>query len=176
MGLFSRPRRRRAPAAAACDAASALAQHAVGLAAALARVEAREAGVAEREQFVHRLLARGAAELDERERALRAVAAELEERERRVADLDRREAELARREARLAVEGLELRRREQELEERAAPPPPAHDTRSHLVFARSAGGYRLVEGDGPPPEPGGRVLRVGPSPLPGDRRRCAYEE
>jgi hypothetical protein len=52
-----------------------------------------------------------------------------------------------------------------------------------LLFAWSPSGYRLRELDGDPPEVGSeldddghRILvdKVGPSPLPGDRRRCAY--
>lgn len=52
-------------------------------------------------------------------------------------------------------------------------------------FVGSAAGYRLVERDGAAPGRGERVevegtpfrvLRLGPSPLPGDRRRCAFLE
>lgn len=51
--------------------------------------------------------------------------------------------------------------------------------RSHLVFAWTPGGYALREEDGPAPPQGsplgdGVVAKVGPSPLPRDRRRCAY--
>jgi hypothetical protein len=51
--------------------------------------------------------------------------------------------------------------------------------RSHLLFAWAPGGYELRQADGPAPErgshvEGGVVVRVGPSPLPADRRRCAY--
>ena len=51
--------------------------------------------------------------------------------------------------------------------------------RSHLVFAWAPGGYALREEDGPAPPRGSRVgdgvvAKVGPSPLPRDRRRCAY--
>lgn len=53
-----------------------------------------------------------------------------------------------------------------------------------LAFIPSPEGYRLLERDGSPPVQGetveldGRycVLRLGPSPLPRDRRRCAYVE
>ena len=53
----------------------------------------------------------------------------------------------------------------------------------YVVFAWSPTGYELTEREGQPPtvgeevEEGERTLRVskvGPSPLPGDRRRCAY--
>ena len=52
-------------------------------------------------------------------------------------------------------------------------------------FVHSPDGYRLVQRDGVPPDPGTAVelddgtflvLRLGPSPLPGDRRRCAFVE
>ena len=47
----------------------------------------------------------------------------------------------------------------------------------------STNGYDLVEREGDPPRPGGeveagerrfRVVKAAPSPLPGDRRACAY--
>lgn len=52
-----------------------------------------------------------------------------------------------------------------------------------LLFTWSPSGYGLREQDGEPPAVGAeievdekrmRVTRVAPSPLPGDRRRCAY--
>ena len=55
----------------------------------------------------------------------------------------------------------------------------------HLLFVWSPSGWTLQERDGDPPEVGAtvedgdRVLRVsklGPSPLPGDRRRCAFTQ
>ena len=66
-------------------------------------------------------------------------------------------------------------------------PGPAHErlAEGHLLFLSTADGYRLVEREGLSPERGqllelaeGRfhVLRLGPSPLPGDRRRCACLE
>ena len=54
-----------------------------------------------------------------------------------------------------------------------------------VTFVPSPSGYRLAERDGVPPGRGAvvdvdgmpfRVLRLGPSPLPGDRRRCAFLE
>jgi hypothetical protein len=75
---------------------------------------------------------------------------------------------------------------------RAAPSPtpvavsePVQSTDGHLLFLPSPDGYRLLECDGAPPArddlveiegSGFSVLRLGPSPLPGDRRRCAYLE
>ncbi len=55
----------------------------------------------------------------------------------------------------------------------------------HLLFVWSPAGWTLHQGDGDPPAVGEtveagetmlRVSKVGPSPLPGDRRRCAYTE
>jgi hypothetical protein len=63
------------------------------------------------------------------------------------------------------------------LSSRAAP-----TTSDHLLFLP---GYELVERKGAPPAPGHRlehsgsayvVVRHGPSPLPGDGRRCAFLE
>ena len=54
-----------------------------------------------------------------------------------------------------------------------------------VAFVASPDGYRLLERDGSPPNCGAPlelddgvfvVLRLGPSPLPGDRRRCAFLE
>jgi hypothetical protein len=55
----------------------------------------------------------------------------------------------------------------------------------HLLFVWSPSGWTLQQRDGDAPavgetvEAGETVLRVsklGPSPLPGDRRRCAYTQ
>lgn len=58
------------------------------------------------------------------------------------------------------------------------------DGRTHLLFVWTPGGYRLVERDGEPPAVGDeveldderreRVTKLGPSPLPGDGRPCAF--
>jgi hypothetical protein len=54
---------------------------------------------------------------------------------------------------------------------------------AHTRLIASSGGYAFAEVDAPPPAPGSRVeqggaeytvWRVGPSPLPGDPRRCAF--
>jgi hypothetical protein len=58
---------------------------------------------------------------------------------------------------------------------------------SYLALVPSPDGYALVDVDGLLPEPGGTldleeagrplvVARIGRSPLPGDRRRCAFLE
>jgi len=53
----------------------------------------------------------------------------------------------------------------------------------HLLFVWSPAGYLLEERSGDPPAAGTeiedrerrfRVTKIAPSPLPGDRRRCAY--
>ncbi|MBD0316889.1 MAG: hypothetical protein ICV71_00095 [Thermoleophilia bacterium] len=53
----------------------------------------------------------------------------------------------------------------------------------YLLFVSKPSGYELATRDGKPPTPGtevedgeGRffVSKVGPSPLPGDERACAY--
>lgn len=54
---------------------------------------------------------------------------------------------------------------------------------SYLVFVWKPTGYELREREGEPPQAGDEieedslqmlVTKVGPSPLPGDPRRCAY--
>lgn len=144
-----------------------------------------------------------AAELGRREEALAAAEREQTERrgelgavELRRAALERREATAGEREAALARTAAELQERERELEERSAtpstaPPPSGPDAAveapaetEHLVFA-SGGRYRLLERTGPAPQPGTPIVvddqrfvveRLGPSPLPDDRRRVAYAE
>jgi hypothetical protein len=53
----------------------------------------------------------------------------------------------------------------------------------HLLFVWKTSGYELREEAGDPPAVGAeveadgapmRVTKVGPSPLPGDKRECAY--
>ena len=53
----------------------------------------------------------------------------------------------------------------------------------HLLFVWTPAGYKLEERDGEPPAVGDeveldgrseRVSKIGPSPLPGDHRPCAY--
>ena len=55
----------------------------------------------------------------------------------------------------------------------------------HLLFVWSPAGWKLQQRDGEPPAVGEtveadetvlRVSKLGPSPLPGDRRRCAYTQ
>jgi hypothetical protein len=62
---------------------------------------------------------------------------------------------------------------------------PAPATDGWVAFVHSPDGYRLFPRDGSPPEQGAvveldagafLVVGLGPSPLPGDRRRCAFLE
>jgi hypothetical protein len=55
----------------------------------------------------------------------------------------------------------------------------------YLLFVWTPRGYELREREGDPPEVGEeveeeghrvRVTKLAPSPLPGDRRRCAYSQ
>jgi hypothetical protein len=61
----------------------------------------------------------------------------------------------------------------------------SEDPATYLLFISKPTGYELAQRDGDPPTPGsfveleengGRhtVVKVASSPLPGDRRRCAY--
>jgi len=67
------------------------------------------------------------------------------------------------------------------------PETPREHIGGHVLFVASTAGYRLLDRDGVPPARGDAlvldgagavavVLRLGPSPLPGDRRRCAFVE
>ena len=58
-----------------------------------------------------------------------------------------------------------------------------HRDRTYLAFLWKPSGYELREAPGDPPAVGSQVeqdgrpmqvIKVGPSPLPGDRRPCAY--
>ena len=80
-----------------------------------------------------------------------------------------------------------LRRTAALLEERLAAcrSAPTVEPEGFVLFVPARAGYELVAADGPDPERGERlrveeqwyrVLRLGPSPLPGDRRRCVFLE
>lgn len=66
------------------------------------------------------------------------------------------------------------------------PAPAPAEPQAHVLFLAAADGYELLERDGAVPGDGdevaledGRraeVIRLGPSPLPGDRRRCAFAQ
>ena len=166
--------------------------------------ELEQALAAERELLDARqaTLADAVAELEARVHGLTAAQASLAERELRVADLEERARMLARREAELDArerqhatdhEALEAGREELARavatvssglglpEERSSPDAGAS---SHLRLVPGER-YHLDEATGPPPQPGSvveiggsayGVLRVGPSPFPGDLRRCVFFE
>jgi uncharacterized coiled-coil protein SlyX len=96
------------------------------------------------------------------------------------------------RETKLEELQVEVERLRQSSEPLQAPVPQTlsehHATElvdGHLLFAPDRAGYILEERSGPPPAPGETVvlgdtriqfvvMKVGASPLPGDRRRCSY--
>ena len=74
-----------------------------------------------------------------------------------------------------------------ERDERTVPTQhnPAPGVEGWVALVHSPDGYRLLQRDGSPPNRGAafeldggvfHVLRLGPSPLPGDPRRCAFLE
>jgi hypothetical protein len=146
-------------------------------------------------------LASLAIELRAREEAVRAEEREASLRkqelgavELRRAAVERREATAAQRESALEQATSDLRARELQLAERERPhpldgdvdlpPPPAPEPPTHLLYV-ARDGWRLVEHDGlvPPVDSSVEVdgeafvvTRIGRSPLPDDRRACAYLE
>ena len=101
------------------------------------------------------------------------------------ADVTARAESLAKLAAELEATQAELQTVQTELAERPEPPPVEEPAATHVVFLPSAKGYALAELPGPTPDPGAYedvdevrfvVSRIGPSPLPADRRRCAYLE
>ena len=146
-------------------------------------------------------LAALAIELRAREEAVRAEEREASLRkqelgavELRRAAVERREATVAERESALEQAASDVRARELQLAKRershplraglAPPPAPQPEARTHLLYI-ARDGWRLVEHDGPVPpvdssvDVDGEALvvtRIGRSPLPGDRRACAYLE
>jgi hypothetical protein len=74
---------------------------------------------------------------------------------------------------------------EQAVAESEAEPAEEEVREGHVLFVPSSAGYRLLARDGPAPdrvdvveldEERYRVVRLGRSPLPRDRRRCAFLE
>jgi hypothetical protein len=159
-------------------------------------LERREQLLSDAKASVERLLRLGSRDLDARETDLARLIAELTEREQQLRE---EEADLARR--RSETGAVELRRvrveqrertlddRERALETReariAGREYEAQDTAQRaprLAFVPGAA-YRLVELDDPAAISGRaieiegeryEIARIGPSPLPGDDRRCAY--
>jgi hypothetical protein len=113
--------------------------------------------------------------------------AEVADLRRQVSERDRELAESVSEMAKMSREHralLQLVERQLADEERGAAPV---QERTHVLFVPSASGYTLVEREGVAPavgafveltEPRGSfvVRRLGPSPLPGPKRRCAYLE
>jgi len=161
----------------------------------LGAVELRRAAVERRETS----LAEQQAELD---RLREEIAERTTELESRAAEIDRRHAELQQQRSRATAESVELEHRRQELAEResalgelrdelesraanGAPAAREYDPNGHLLVVPTAGGYRLVTRDGAAPATGDeldldgtryRVMRIGRSSLPGDRRAAGFLE
>jgi chromosome segregation ATPase len=175
-----------------------LEQHAGSFESAVADLGRREELVRDARTSVERALRVGTADLDAREGDLADVAHELTKREARIraeeaALADRRSelgavelkrAAVEQREQALAARETDLAAREEALEvrEQAPAPTPGEAPSPVLAFVPGAS-YRLVDIDRPGIGPGDPleveeeeylVGRVGPSPLPGDSRRCAY--
>ena len=165
-------------------------------------LERREERLRDARASIDRLLRLGQRDLDLRESDLVHLGRELTERESRLdeqqAELHRRRAELGavelqraaleQRDRALAAREADLTEQEARLDERKSAveldpaPPTAPDEAPQLVFVPGRS-YRLLEIEHAPTTAGASleldgaeyvVARVGPSPLPGDRRRCAY--
>ena len=174
-------------------------EHAARFDASIADLERREELLRDSRASVERMLRLRTSDLEARETELTDFLRDFTERESRLAD---NEADLARRRGELGA--VELRRaaverREREVsarEERVtdvasqldgidatlSPEQPDAALSTQLAFIPGLD-YRLVEIDRPDLFPGAAielegeeylVARTGPSPLPGDRRRCAY--
>jgi len=166
------------------------------LADAIADLEQREELLRDSRISVERTLRLGTSDLEAREAELGEFARGLAEQEARLSNA---EAELTRRREELGAVELKraaLERREREVEAReervaeaerraAEAPAPAAGAAARpaeLVFVPGPR-YRLLELDGRPPSQGETlaigdteyvVVRLGPSPLPRDSRRCVY--
>jgi hypothetical protein len=167
-----------------------LEQQAARLAETVETLERREQLLRDSRASLERLLRLGTSDLEAREADLLELMRDVSAREERIRE---EEAELARR--RTEVGAVELRRaalerRERALDEREETLRDGGSGGVRLkALAASAlafvpgGGYRLREIDAAPLAAGATltvddvdyvVARVGPSPLPGDARRCAY--
>lgn len=145
----------------------------------LGAVELRRAAVERRETSL-------TAQQVELERIRDELVARVADAEERAAELERRRVEAERRSTELADLASNLEAQATELagigqaEDQTRP----YDNTSHILVVPGSA-YRLVHRDGAPPETGDRVViddvrfcvtRVGRSPLPGDRRGCAFLE
>lgn len=167
-----------------------LEQHAGSFESAVADLGRREELVRDTRTSVERALRVGTADLDAREADLADVAHELTKREARIraeeASLADRRSELGAVELkRASVEQREraVAEREASLEERELRLPGERVPAAVGLAFVPGERYRLIELDEQPLGPratldvGGEehvVVRIGPSPLPGDARRCAY--
>jgi hypothetical protein len=159
-----------------------------GIAAELGR---REQALQDERASVERLLRRSTAELEGREKELVQFERELEARGEHVqateVDLAQRRSDLGAVELkRAALEQREraLEKRESEVDQRESRLGAAEqEAVTAELFFLPGYGYRLIRAHPAQLSVGGlaqvegeryRVARVGPSPLPGDRRRCAY--
>jgi hypothetical protein len=97
------------------------------------------------------------------------------------AELERTQATIRQLEAAAAAKAVEVEELEHAVGKTYGHAPSA----THLVFLWTPHGYGLDVADGPAPRVGARVpvdgverlvAKLGPSPLPGDERRCAYLE
>jgi hypothetical protein len=165
--------------------------HAEQLHASIAELERREELLRDSRASVERMLRLGTSDLEARENELASYLRELTQREQELThaeeELGQRRQELGAVELkRAAVERREraLEAREAELVEREASAAAARDQTVPVELAFVPGArYALVELDASPLTPGLEleiddevfvVTRIGRSPLPGDRRRCAY--
>jgi septal ring factor EnvC (AmiA/AmiB activator) len=169
-------------------------QHTARFEETLADIERREEVLRDSRLSIERLLRLGTRDLDARESDLTRLVMELTEREARLRDAD---AELTRRRSELGAVELQraavdqreraLAARETRLDEREAASAEDDETPSAgpspLLLFMPGAAYRLVEIEHEPVSAGNvldvegetyMVSRTGPSPLPGDSRRCAY--
>lgn len=112
--------------------------------------------------------------------------ARLEDAERRLEERTKQVGELENALAEARGELARLRTRLAELDREVVPKREKEGPTAHVLFVVGADGYEIVERDGTPPQTGERVeledggaqlvAKVGQSPLPGDRRPCAYLE
>jgi len=177
-----------------------LEEHAARLDETISDLERREELLRDSRASVERLLRLGTSDLEAKESDLSELVKELANRETRLhaaeADLARRRGDLGAVELRRAA--IEQRERALDAREQHIAQLEAHVAESettHNPYVRSAADkptllafvpgpeYRLVEIDEPPLAAGATlelgddqyvVGRTGPSPLPGDPRRCAY--
>lgn len=175
-------------------------EHAAKFDAKIADLERREEILRDSRASVERMLRLGANdleaketdvaelidELQDRETRLRVAEAELERRRGEVGAVELKRAAVDQRERTVAMREERIEQLEARLDERGAPDAdavPAPSARPVSLAFVPGPEYRLVEIDPTPLHAGVAlvlagepyvVVRTGPSPLPGDERRCAY--